>query len=140
MPDGLYDQAILAWSARQADLLSCLGRGERANDVDSDNIADEIEGVGRPGLHAVASDLDRIITHLLTIDAAPGDESVAHWQTEIRTFQRSARRRFTDSMRQHIDPASLYDDIVKSIRMSVAGTNPFTLDDLLSAPVDQLLE
>jgi hypothetical protein len=140
MPDGLYDQDILAWSTRQADLLRRLGRGERVNDVDWDNIAEEIESVGRSELHAVESYLDLIITHVLKIHAAPDHESVPHWRHEMLTFQRNARRRYTDSMRQNIDLASLYRDITKSEMAVIPETNPFTLDDLLNASAAALLE
>jgi Domain of unknown function DUF29 len=142
VPESLYDSDVLAWSVQQANLLRRLGRGERVNDVDWDNIAEEIESVGRSELHAVESYLDLIITYVLKIHAAPEHESVIHWHNEIRTFQRNARRRFTESMRQNINPASLYDEIVKPTQHTtpVPDANPFTLDDLLSAPVAQLME
>jgi hypothetical protein len=71
MPDGLYDQDILAGSCRQADLLRRLGRGEWVNDLNS-----------------------------------------------------------------------RYDEILKPAQGTppVPRANPFTLQDLLGAPVDQLVE
>jgi hypothetical protein len=47
MPDGLYELDILAWSQHHADLLRRLGRGERVNDGDWTNLADEIEALSR---------------------------------------------------------------------------------------------
>jgi hypothetical protein len=55
MPDSLYEHDVLAWSEHQAELLRRLGRGERANDVDWANLAEEIEGVGLSELHSVES-------------------------------------------------------------------------------------
>ena len=69
MPDGLYERDVLAWSQHQADLLRRLGRGERVNDVDWANIAEEIEDVGLSELHAVESFLNLIIVHLLKLHA-----------------------------------------------------------------------
>ena len=42
----LYDTDILAWSARQAELLRRMAAGDRVNDqVDWENVAEEIEVV-----------------------------------------------------------------------------------------------
>ena len=67
MPDGLYERDVLAWSQHQADLLRRLGRGERVNDVDWTNIAEEIEDVGLSELHSVESFLTLILVHLLKL-------------------------------------------------------------------------
>ena len=45
-----YDDDILAWSERQAEAL----RRRSANELDWDNIAEEIESVGRNEFHAVS--------------------------------------------------------------------------------------
>jgi Domain of unknown function DUF29 len=50
MPDDLYDRDVLAWSQHQAELLRRTGRGERVNHVDWENVAEEIEDVGRSEL------------------------------------------------------------------------------------------
>ena len=43
------------WAEQQAELLRRLGRGERVNDVDWENLAAEIEDVGRSQLQSVES-------------------------------------------------------------------------------------
>jgi hypothetical protein len=53
MPDGLHEHDVLAPSHHQADLLRRLGRGERVNDVDRRNVAEEIEDVAPSELHSV---------------------------------------------------------------------------------------
>ena len=43
-----YDTDIVTWSERQAELLRRVGAGEHINDlVDWENVAEEIEDVGR---------------------------------------------------------------------------------------------
>jgi hypothetical protein len=55
----LYDDVLL-WSERQAALLRRMAAGERVNDqVDWENVAEEIEDVGRSSLR-------------LSVTAAPG--------------------------------------------------------------------
>ena len=116
MPDGLYEHDVVAWSEHQADLLRRLGRGERVNDVDWANLAEEIEGVGLSELHSVESYLFQIIIHLLKLQASPESDACNHWLSEIDTFQEEAQRRFTPSMRQKLNLDALYASALRRIR------------------------
>jgi hypothetical protein len=148
MPDGPYERDVLAWSQHQADLLRGLGRGERVNDVDWTNVAEEIEDVGLSELHSVESDLNLVIVHLLKLQAWPDSTAADHWLTEIVVFQRNARRRFTPSMRQRIDLGALYADALDSLRAGDRRSNTprpwpdankLTLDQLLNGDTDDLV-
>jgi hypothetical protein len=61
MPDDLYERDILAWSARQADLLRRFAHGERVNGIDWEHVAEEIEDVGLSELNAVRSHLRALV-------------------------------------------------------------------------------
>ena len=62
---GLYDNDILLWSQRQAQLLRRLAAGERVNDqVDWENVIEEVESVGSEQLHAVESLLVQALVHI----------------------------------------------------------------------------
>lgn len=148
MPDGLYERDVLVWSQHQADLLRRLGRGERVNDVDWANVAEEIEDVGLSELHAVESYLVLIMVYLLKIRAWPDHRAAGHWHTEIGGFQGNAQRRFAPSMRQRIDLGALYADALRQLRIGDRrnkvprpwpDANPFTLDRLLNADPDDLV-
>lgn len=53
MPGSLYDEDILAWSEQQAALLRDLARHrDLPNALDLENVAEEIESVGRDELRA----------------------------------------------------------------------------------------
>jgi uncharacterized protein DUF29 len=148
MPDGLYERDVLAWSQHQADLLRRLGRGERVNDIDWAQVAEEIEDVGLSELHSVESFLNLIMVHLLKLQAWPDSSAGDHWYAEILAFQRNARRRFTPSMRQRIDLEALYRDALDELRVGDRRkkiprpwpeANLFTLDQLLDGDVDALM-
>ncbi len=147
MPDGLYERDILACSEQQADLIRRLGKGERVNDVDWANLAEEVEGVGRTELHAVESFLDLILVHLLRLLCLPEDQAAAHWTAEVMAFQRNARRSYTPSMRQRIDLAELYAGARAQVRPlvpqgrldAVPMLSPFTLEQLFNDEVESLL-
>jgi hypothetical protein len=148
MPDGLYERDVLAWSQHQADLLRRLGRGERVNDVDWTNVAEEIEDVGLSELHSVESYLNQVFVHLLKLQAWPDRTATEHWYAEIVVFQRNARRRFTPSMRQKIDLGALYADALDSLRAGDRrnkvprpwpDANNLTLEQLLHGDADDLV-
>jgi hypothetical protein len=79
--DYLYDDDILVWSERQADLLRRRAAGELINEAELDwpNIAEEIEDVGRSQLHAVESLLMQAMIQLLKAQAWPLALEVENW-------------------------------------------------------------
>lgn len=144
VPNGLYELDVLAWSQHQADLLRRLGRGERVNDVDWTNIAEEIEGAGLSELHSVESLLNLILVHLLKIHAWPNRDACPHWRGEIVAFRSNANRRFAPSMRQRIDVGVLYAEALEQLRetdltVRLPVDNPFVLNDLLNRDTNALL-
>jgi hypothetical protein len=98
-----YHSDILLWSEQQADLLRRMARGERVNGLDWENVAEEIESVGRSELRAVESQLRVALTHLLYLLHAPERAPVAHWSTEVLAALDNAQRGYAPSMAQRID-------------------------------------
>jgi hypothetical protein len=81
----LYDDDILLWSAATIRELGRT-RGDLPNALDVENVAEEIETVGRPELAAVNSCLERILVHLIKLFAEPGTQSARHWRSDIVGF------------------------------------------------------
>src|SRR5258705_332338 len=118
----LYDDDILLWSEQQAAAIRRLGRNARElpNELDIENVAEEIEGVGRSELAAVESYLELIFVHLIRLVVEPDSTSVRHWRGEIAAFHANARRRYSPSMRQRIDVNALW----RSARATARGISP----------------
>ena len=136
----LYDDDVLLWSERQAALLRRMAAGERLNDqVDWGNVAEEIEDVGRSELHAVESLLEQALCHMLKAHAWPTARDVPKWEAEARGFRNDARRRFTPSMRQKIDLASLYDDARAGVPDTYDGMAPLPVPERCPVTLDELL-
>jgi hypothetical protein len=53
MPLDLYENDVATWSEQQSALLRLLASGERVNGIDWENIAQEIESVGRSEVKSV---------------------------------------------------------------------------------------
>ena len=136
----LYDDDILLWSEQQAELL----RRRSANALDWDNLAEEIEAVGRNDLHAVESHLVMAMLLDLKAEAWPESRDVPHWRAEARLHCDEARRRYTPSMAQRIDMAKLFRQARRAMPEMMDGQPPLagrkdapTLADLLTELPDE---
>ncbi len=137
----LYDQDILVWSERQAELPRRLDVGQPTNErPDWTNIIEEIEDVGRSELRAVKSLPAQGLRHFLKAEAWPPSREASTWRSDSIDCRAQARRRYTPSMRQRIDLAEIYADALEALPETMDGIAPgpvpdqcpFTLDALLS--------
>jgi hypothetical protein len=132
----LYDDDILTWSEQQAELL----RRRSANALDWDNLAEEIEDVGRSQLRAAESHLVQALLHDLKVAAWPLSRDVPHWRAKARGHRDDARAAFTPSMAQRIDVSALYRRALRRMPetndeqppLPVPESCPQRLDDLLA--------
>jgi hypothetical protein len=118
----LYDNDILLWSERQAELLRQHAAGARENDaIDWPNINAEVEDVGRNTLRACRSQLLQALLHDLKAKAWPRSRDVPQWRSEARVTRINAADAYAPSMHKRIDVPGIYSDAC-----------PVTLDELLS--------
>lgn len=87
----LYDKDIYTWALTQADAL----RRRSANEIDWENVAEEIESVGKSEARELESRYIILLTHLLKWLYQPGGRSRS-WETSIRV-QRVALTRHTET-------------------------------------------
>jgi hypothetical protein len=145
----LYDDDILVWSERQAAIIREVGRTRRdlPNELDVENVAEEIESVGRSELAAVESRIQLVFAHLIKLFVEPDADPVRHWRGEIFTFHSEIRRRYAPSMRQRIDLDELwrlareqsmliYEGAQQQLVSGLPNESPLTLDDLLLERLD----
>jgi hypothetical protein len=121
----LYDTDVLAWSARQADLLRRMGAGERVNDqVDWGNVAEEIEDMGNNVVRSVASHLVQATLHELKAQAWPQSRDVPQWRAEARLHRDEAREAYAPSMarREELAVERLNRRVVRGLPESLDGT------------------
>ena len=121
----LYEGDILLWSEQQARAL----RRRAANEIDWENVAEEIEAVGRNERNAVESHLVQALLHDLKAEAWPLSRDVPHWRAEAQGHRDEARRHYAPSMAQRIDVAKLYREALRRM--------PAKMDDLAPLPLPQ---
>jgi hypothetical protein len=77
-PSDLYETDFYAWTQQQAELL----RERRWADLDLENVAEEIETLGRSDKRQIESRLEILIAHLLKWKYQPGRRS-GSWTSTI---------------------------------------------------------
>ncbi|MBK1841280.1 DUF29 domain-containing protein [Azospirillum sp. YIM B02556] len=105
-----YDTDFLAWTEEQARLLREASRERINTPIDWENVAEEIESMGRSELRAVESALVRVIEHLLKLEHSPADEPRAAWKVSVLEHRDRVARDLSasPSLRGRIDTADIY--------------------------------
>jgi len=133
-----YDDDILLWSEQQAAVIRRLCQTRRApNDLHVENVAEEIESVGRSELASVVSHKLLAVIHVTKPAVEPDAESANRRRGELLIFCFNLRGRYAPSMRQRIDMDRIWqDDATRSRSGMVTGardSSPFCRSNVRSA-------
>ena len=79
----LYDQDVALWAQQQGRLLREAALRGSNEPIDWENVAEEIESVGRSEAHEVRKRLGVIVEHLLKLAFSPAQEPRRGWQETI---------------------------------------------------------
>ena len=144
----LYDDDILLWSEQQAAAIRRLAHGRDVpNELDIENVAEEIESVGRSELAAVKSYIRLIFVHFIKLIAEADSVSARHWRSEIVAFHSEMMTRYAPSMRQRIDVDEIwrsareqsmlvYEGAEENLVSRLSRGSPFALDVLVAERID----
>ena len=133
-----YEDDVYGWSFRQAELL----RQGRYDDLDTENVAEEIESLGRSQAASLASSYRLIAAHLLKMLFQP-ERLTRSWQITIVRERLDAESCLKASPSLKPRRADIFDDAYRQARkLASAETGlplatfpvdpPFTLDELSS--------
>jgi hypothetical protein len=145
MPDGpRYEDDFYAWTQYQAQILRALRT--RDNRFDRDNLAEEIESLGRSERDAVRSQVERILIHFLKLAYSPAREPRFDWMRSIIEARSALENKLSSSLRRDAEErlARLYVlarkqavlDLLKyhedEAAQSLPLECPYTLDQILT--------
>ncbi len=150
MPDGprpngpRYDDDFYAWTQYQAEVLRSMRT--RDNRFDRENVAEEIETVGRNERDTVRSQVRRIIEHFLKLAFSPAGDPRYGWIESILDGRSILADKVSATLRQDIDASlsRLYRDARRKTEVSLRGHGeaeaaavlptecPYTLDQILA--------
>jgi hypothetical protein len=101
----LYHEDYYAWTRVQAAELRRLARARVNSTLDLENLAEEVESLGRSDLKTVQSQVRRIIEHLLKLEYSPASEPRADWRHTIAQARDEVEDHLTASMRLDVENA-----------------------------------
>jgi Domain of unknown function DUF29 len=79
----LYDEDFVLWSKRQAEALRAAARGATNQPIDWENVAEEIDSLGRSDRRELSSQIRRVIEHLLKLENSRASDPRAGWIASI---------------------------------------------------------
>lgn len=142
----LYEIDFYEWTQQQAAKLRAL-LAQRANlDLDFENIAEEIDSLGRSDRREVHSRLARIIEHLLKLEDSTLAEPRRQWKNSVRAARDSLSEHFADSpslyAARHDELGGAYAKAVRRLLPNLVElcmetpprTCPYDLDDQILNP------
>ena len=80
----LYEQDFIGWTERQARLLRQAAAAGSNLGLDWANLIEEVESLGRSEYRALASQIRRIMLHLLKLEFSPAADPRAGWRASVR--------------------------------------------------------
>src|SRR5262249_61141493 len=80
----LYDEDFLVWSRQQAKALRSAARGSSNQTLDWQNLAEEIEDLGKRERRELASRVSTIIEHLIKLARSPAKNPRRAWRQTVR--------------------------------------------------------
>lgn len=141
----LYETDFYAWTQEQSDKLRRLLTTRTNLDLDIENIAEEIDSMGRSNRHQLVNRLAELDEHLMKLAFSLAWEPRRQWKKSVTGQRYSIAKllRQNPSLRREL-PASLeaaHEDALrefdqdKLIRLNMnelPGLCPFELDDMLN--------
>jgi branched-subunit amino acid aminotransferase/4-amino-4-deoxychorismate lyase len=121
--DSLYDRDLVLWAAHQARELRAAADAGWNAPIDWENVAEEIESLGKAERHALASHISIVIEHLLKLQVSPATEPVRGWRDSVRRARREIERLLQES-------PSLRREVPSIILREMAATRALVLANL----------
>jgi Domain of unknown function DUF29 len=106
----LYDEDIVAWSKQQAEALRAAARTGSNQLLDWENLAEEIEDLGKSLRISLRSQLSRIIQHQVKLAFSPASDPRKGWRRTIRQARAEIERVLKDSPSLRRELLNLVDD------------------------------
>jgi Domain of unknown function DUF29 len=140
MGSTLYEQDFYAWTREQAERLRGLCR---TNDLDIENLAEEVEALGRSERDAVRSQIRRLIEHLLKLRHSTARDLRAGWRRSVIEARARLDDKMSPSLRADVEASR---DRLFAIARRLASADlerhgetpilpercPYALDDMLA--------
>ncbi len=145
MPDGpRYDDDFYAWTQYQAEVLRSMPAPD--NRFDRENVAEEVEDLGKSERDAVGSQVRRVLEHLLKLAYSPADRPRYGWMRSIAEARGTLRDKLSPTLRRDAEArlSELYEDAREAAELALRDFGeheaavalpaacPYTLDQVFT--------
>jgi len=117
---GTYDGDFFAWTETQAARLRRCAADRVNLDLDFENLAEEVEGLGKSDRRALLSHAARIVEHILKLMHSPAREPRAGREESVARHRRDARLILADSPSLHRALADAFAEVYRDARRTAA--------------------
>jgi hypothetical protein len=141
MPDGpRYGDDFYAWTQYQAEVLRTMAVAD--NRFDRENVAEEVETLGRSERDAVHSQVRRVTEHLLKLAYSPAAEPRHGWMSSIAEARATLDDKISETLRRDAENtlAKLYQDTREIAEPALRGYSETEAADKLPAECPYPLE
>jgi hypothetical protein len=142
----LYQTDYYAWTKQEAAELRKLAAARINSTLDLENLAEEVESLGRSDLATVRSQLRRIIEHLLKLEHSPATEPRFGWRESVveardvipdvitATLRREAEAELANTYQQgrRRAEAALMRHGEREAAQALPGDCPYSFDQIVS--------
>ena len=94
---GLYDVDFVAWTEQQAEALRAAADGSTNQPLDWENLAEEIESLGKSDRRELRSQIYRIIRHLAKLQFSQATDPRGGWRESVKDGRQQAELVLADS-------------------------------------------
>lgn len=101
----LYDEDFVAWTEQQAESLRAAASGKTNQPLDWENLAEEIESLGKSDRRELRSQVRRIIRHLVKLQFSPATDPHRGWRESVNDGRSEVELLLADSpsLRNEVD-------------------------------------
>ena len=93
----LYEEDFVAWAKQQAEALRAAARAGSNLQLDWENLAEEIEDLGRSSARGLRAHMTRIVQHFVKLEHSPAVDSRNGWRRSIRLARLQIERLLRDN-------------------------------------------
>jgi Domain of unknown function DUF29 len=102
-----YNQDLVLWTEQQGRALRAAASAGWNAPIDWENVAEEIESLGRSERRTLASHIENVLEHLLKLEASPNREPARGWRDTIRRARGAIEDVLADSPSLRREVASI---------------------------------
>lgn len=139
-----YEDDYVAWTQDQCRRLREAAAAQINAPIDCENLAEEIESMGRSDLSAVESALMRVSCPLLKLEFSPAADPRAGWMASVVEHRNRIRKdlKASPSLRGKLEPTDEYRTArrIAALGLKRDGITIAALPETCSYTLDQLLD